>query len=118
MPPSYACPNCAKKFLQPLITCDACGYPNHERNPANSIPPTAEKPKYEFHIYNLLVCMTVTAIAIAVLRAEDGGSLTTALTIGGILFPVIEFIYYFGKNLISKKPNAIADYENRFFRDQ
>ena len=118
MPATYVCPNCAKKFNRPISSCSGCGYPNHKRTETDSVPAASTQPKYQFHIYNLLFCMTVTAIMIAVLRSKENSALGTALTIGAILFPIVEFIYYFAKNLVSKKPNAIDEYENRFFRDQ
>jgi hypothetical protein len=58
---------------------------------------------------------TVAAIACAVTKNWGFDGLWLAIRILAFFFPAIEFFYYFWINLRSSRPNAIDEYESRFW---
>jgi hypothetical protein len=115
MPPRHLCPNCGGLREGPHALCADCYYPNHERQASPvDIKRQLTHPSFQFHIRTLLALTLFAAILCAVTRNWESDGLWLGIEVVGILFPVIEFLYYFWINLRSDKPDAIKAYEDRF----
>jgi hypothetical protein len=116
MAPSHPCPNCGQLRSGPDASCVECLYPKHKRQLAQRVELSQLKhPPLQFHIRTLIAVTAVAAIACAITKRWGIDGLWLAIEILAIFFPAIEFFYYFWINLRSSKPNAIDEYENRFW---
>ena len=102
MVPTHPCPNCAALRSGHSAPCDACGYPHHAR-PAPAREARKIKP-FQFDLRTLLVCMTVSAITFAALHSRNDERFEVALVLGGILYPIFNFIHQFRRNLAAQNP--------------
>ena len=116
MAPRHPCPNCAQLRNGPDASCDECLYPRHRKKVDDRVRLLQLKhPPFQFHLRSLFAVTTVAAIACAVTQSWGLDGLRLSIQILLFFFPAIEFFYYFWINLRSSKPNAIDDYESRFW---
>jgi hypothetical protein len=99
----FPCPNCASLWSGPHAVCGRCGYPRHERPKA---PPREQTIKpFRFDLRTLLACVTDSAVMFALLGASSDAR-DAALAVGGVLYPVINYLYQFWRSLAEPEPRA------------
>ncbi len=97
MTPRFRCPNCAALRSGPHAVCGRCGCPQHERPQPATSREQKIKP-FRFDLRTLLACVTVSAVTFALLGAKADAR-DAALMVGGVLYPVINSLYQFWRNL-------------------
>ena len=116
MAPRHPCPNCGRLRSGHDASCLECHYPEHKKHLDDRHGVSQLKhPPIQFHIRTLIAVTTLAAIACAVTKNWGLDGLWLAVRIFAFFFPAIEFFYYFWINLRSSKPNAIEEYESRFW---
>ena len=115
MPARHPCPNCGNLRDGPHENCPKCRYPNHARvaeTPKSVLK--LEHPPFQFHIRTLVVVTALAAVVCAVTKHWGIEGLWLGLRIVALLFPIVEFFYYFWINLRSNNYHAIDEYEDKF----
>jgi len=114
MPARHPCPNCGELRQGPRTTCSKCSYPNHKgRQEHTATKRQIKHPPLQFHIRALLAATVIVAIFCAITRS-GADAMWNTIGIVGVLFPVIEFFYYFWINVTSDRPDATKSHEDRF----
>jgi hypothetical protein len=103
MTPHFPCPNCAAPRSGPSEPCGKCRYP-HQVRPTPPLRPAQKIQPFQFSLGTLLACVTISVVTFAFLEKRGIKGLNTALEVGGVFYPVINFFYQFWRNVTEHKP--------------